>query len=296
MIKLIIFLCLTIVQSRVHMSKIDMDILIKHKINATELSNQELQWIANEEWNAITQLCPDLDSGASISVSFDDSLIGTSTLAWAAMTTINLNKSWVSSLATQKFSSYDFIIGVNPQPPNGWYTKKACDDITYQYDLRTVLRHELLHGLGLGSSLRYSSFSGWRVGYADSYGICHPRLFDTKIKDRNGNNIISGCNVLTNPQGISLYLGGVQLYNPYSYAQGSSFSHHNYINDLMYFSLPWGTCLELQENEIKMLHAVNVDCPNFENYEEIDFENSSSKTLGSYSLLMVLILTLHRLL
>ena len=267
--KLVILLCMTIVQSRVHMSKIAKEVLIKHPMNISKLSNQELQWTANEEWNKIVGLCPLLDSGASLSVSFDNSLIGTDTLAWAAMTTVQVDNAWVSSLATQKFSSYDFIIGVNPEPPNGWYTNSNCEGISYQYDLRTVLRHELIHGLGVGSSLRYSSFSGWRVGYYDSYGLCHPRLYDTKIKDKNGNNIVQGCNVLKNPQGTSLYVGGVQLYNPYSFQQGSSFSHHNYINELMYFSLPWGTCLNLQAQEIKMLHEVNVNCVNFENYEDI---------------------------
>ena len=260
------------------MSKIDKEMLINHPMNISKLSNEQLQWTVNEEWSKLVGTCPGLDSGASLSVSFDDSLIGTDTLAWAAMTTVQIDNTWVSSLATQKFSSYDFIIGVNPEPPNGWYTDESCDSISYQYDLRTVLRHELIHGLGVGSSLR-SSFSGWRVGYTDSYGLCHPRLYDTKIKDQNGNNVVQGCNVVKNPQGTSLYVGGVQLYNPYSFRQGSSFSHHNSINELMYFSLPWGVCLNLQAKEIKMLHAVNVNCINFQDYDDIVDSSSTLTTM-----------------
>ena len=44
-------------------------------------------------------------------------------------------------------------VRINPLVPNGWYVDDGKCNILFQYDLKTVLRHELLHGLGLSSSV-----------------------------------------------------------------------------------------------------------------------------------------------
>ena len=172
-------------------------------------------------------------------------------------------------------AAFDMHIAFNPYPPNGWYVSKNCSNISYRYDLRTVLRHELLHGLIFAGSLReVSDTLGliWTVGYTFG-GKCYPRLYDTKIKYSDGTSIFQtlpdqilpdyeNCilRVDRSVVGADLYIGDVELYHPYSFRSGSSISHHNYPGNLMYASTTPRVCIEPGAYEGKILAELGISC------------------------------------
>lgn len=261
---MLFYLCLLLyissVQSRVDMLQVDFEYLNNHPIPQTlrhNVSAELLQDIIQDEWLKIVEVCPALDPTANIKAEFDDDLIGTNTLAWASQTLLLKDLSyWVPSISTADFFGHDFLIGVNPQPPNGWYTYENCANILYRYDLRTVLRHEMLHGVGIGSSIKKDG--SWSMGHFWN-GICLPRYYDTQIEDMFGNNIVSGCTV-QDITGKSVYINGVKLYNPYTYQQGSSLSHHTIQGKLMYYQISPMDCINLDTEEFKLLSGLGLDC------------------------------------
>lgn len=123
----------------------DRETLRKHPMHAVSFNESVLNQITLEEWSKISDMCPDLRLDANIDIGFDYSLVDTDILAWN-----------YHSLILQRgvlMPTQDMTIGVNPEVQNGWHLSENCSDITYQYDLRTVLRHELIHGIGMGSSI-----------------------------------------------------------------------------------------------------------------------------------------------
>ena len=156
MFKLSIFFCCFVMAfGRVEMIQSDVQILKEHPMDPINVTSDELTFIISEEWMKMVASCfPNLDPMASISASFDYSLMGTNTLAWASSTMLLLNDVWQPALTNKYYTGNDFLIGVNPLPPNGWHVGPMADDcsgISYRYDLRTVLRHEMMHGIGVGS-------------------------------------------------------------------------------------------------------------------------------------------------
>ena len=259
MLRILIFLFVMHVgYARVDMTQHDMEILKKHPMIVQNVTAEELQWIITEEWMSLVKYCDDLDPGARISANFDQSLIGTNTLAWASSTLILQNGIWIPSISKKNYPGYDFLIGVNPEPINGWHISTDCSDIGYRYDLRTVMRHEMIHGVGIGSSMTYNN-GGISVGHTFN-GQCYPRIYDSMIEDADGNKVVDGCTV-GNIEGKKLYLNNVQLFNPVTFSTGSSISHHIYPNELMFWLLPAGKCADISTNELKMLSAVGVHCP-----------------------------------
>jgi len=249
-------------ESVVNSNAVEWGYLSSHPVSyQEEVTNSDLERIISEEWSSLRHTCTSLPPDPSISISFDSSLIGGYTLAWASQTLVlNTDLTWWPSLVKNIFNGYDMVIGVNPSPPNGWHTDVDCLNIGYRYDLRTILRHELLHGISISSSV-YSDGSSWSVGHYFS-GVCFPRFFDTKIKDSSGDSVVSGCTVLKDLTNEKLYLGDVELYNPASFQPGSSISHHNYPGNLMYYSISAMTCQHLGNYEIMMLGELSIPCSN----------------------------------
>lgn len=262
---MLIIICLILfiapVKSKVEMVQVDFEYLKEHSISAEmkqNVTDDILQHVVKDEWLKLVELCPGLDPNANIKASFDNTLIGSNTLAWASQSLLLKDLSyWVPSIATIDFFGHDFMIGVNPQPPNGWYTFESCDSISFRYDLRTVLRHEMLHGIGIGSSLRNNN--GWSVGHWWN-SLCFPRYFDTLIVTKDNKHVVSGCTLTQDITGLNVYLDGVKLFNPAYYMQGSSLSHHVYEDHLLYYMLPPMKCLDYSDYEFKMLSALGLGC------------------------------------
>lgn len=247
---------LPIISATVHMETSDWQFLESHPVkNKIHIDANLLSSIVAEEWAALCDLCIGLDRNAKINAYFDNSLEGKTTLAWASHTMYLNGLIWLPALTNPFYTGYDFTIGVNPSPPNGWFNGE-CSEISFRYDLRSVIRHELLHGVGLSSSISFDN--SWSVGSFTS-GLCFPRLYDTLIRDPSGNLIVSGCNV-QDISGKRLYLGDVELYNPYVYDEGSSISHHNYPGKLFYYRSTPMKCMYVSSTEVSMLGLLGVGC------------------------------------
>lgn len=278
---MLFYLCLLLyiqsVYCRVEMVKVNFEMLSHHPIPLDmrhNVSDDMLSFIVKDEWLKLVSLCPELDPDANIKAEFDNTLIGTSTLAWASQTLLLSGVSyWVPSIATLDFFGHDFLIGVNPQPPNGWYTYEQCDSISYRYDLRTVIRHEMLHGIGVGSSLSRASGS-WTLGH-DWNGICFPRFFDTILTDKEGNKVVTGCTITQDVTGKNIYVNDVKIFNPSNFIQGSSMSHHVHEGNLMYYMLPPMECLELGTYEFKLLSGLGLNCPGTVSHASLMFADVS---------------------
>jgi len=136
-------------------------------------------------------------------------------------------------------SSYDMNITYNSN--FSWYY--GTDGITPpgQYDLMSVVLHEIAHGLNFSGFMSYASGAGsW--GYATDY----PGIYDTFMKDGTGNLLID-TGIYGNP---SVALGSaltsnniwfhganamaanggqrVKMYAPSTWSSGSSYSHLDY--------------------------------------------------------------------
>jgi len=255
---LVLFLCAgASVRARVDMVQSDVEELRKHPMISHNMSEIQLQWIVIEEWSNLVGKCPELDPAANIHAVFDTSLVGTDVLAWASHTILLEDGVWIPSIATYDYMGHDFIIGVNPEPVNGWHSGTNCDDIGWRYDLRTVLRHEILHGIGIGSSITENG-----VGHTSS-GVCYPRHYDTLIEDSDGNTVVDGC-TLSDIKGKNVYINGVKLFNPAQFQRGSSLSHHVYAGHLMFYMLPPRKCLSIGNYEAKILDRMGLRCSGFE--------------------------------
>jgi hypothetical protein len=257
---LYLYLFIVPIESRVDMTVSDVEELKKHPMKSYNVSEIQLQWIVIEEWAKMVASCPELDPGANIHAVFDNTLENTNVLAWASQTILLVDGIWIPSIATFDYMGYDFMIGVNPNPTNGWHISDDCSDIGWRYDLRSVLRHEILHGIGIGSSISKSG-STWSMGHVHN-GQCYPRHYDTMIVDANGNNVVDGC-TLSDIQGKNIYIDGVKLFNPSIFNPGSSISHHVYPNELMFWMLPPMKCLDIGVHEAKILNRLGLRCSNF---------------------------------
>lgn len=274
-----LFLLLGVAQAAMRMEQSDWVFLQSHPIkNVQHLDQNRLNELVHSEWLNMVSHCPSLDKHASINAYFDDSLIGTSTLAWASQTMyLKYDGIFYPALSNMFYSGYDFTIGVNPEPPNGWFDGD-CKDISYRYDLRSVIRHEILHGIGLGSSISYDN--DWDVGHIQN-GLCFPRLYDTLITDIDGNKVVDRCDIV-DITSKRLFLGDVELYHPDEFNQGSSLAHHNYPGKLFYYRTTPMQCMYMSKYEISMLSSLGLHC--FE-----DGRSQGTKILSS-NLVFLLIL------
>ena len=142
---MLFLLLLASVSAVKEMSYYNRETLRMHPMRAVTFDESLLKQIALEEWSDIAKMCPKLKLDADIDIGFDASLVDTDILAWNYHT---LMLQGGILMPTQ-----DMTIGVNPGVQNGWHLSDSCTDIGYRYDLRTVLRHELIHGIGMGSSI-----------------------------------------------------------------------------------------------------------------------------------------------
>lgn len=143
-----------------------------------------------------------------------------------------------------------------------WYY--GTDGITPagQYDLMSVVLHEIAHGLNFSGSMAYSGGTGsW------GYGVGYPNIYDTFIRDglANPGNLLTNTGVYGNPStalgsaltSTSLWFHGtnamaansgarVKMYAPATWAGGSSYSHLDYAtfsggtNRLMVYAISSG--------------------------------------------------------
>ena len=222
-----------------------------HPMPASSVSAlPDVHTIALDLWNELNHQCHfneiDLD------VEYDDTIGDREILAYASRTLFLEGDRFVSGALSKEGYLGSVRIRVNPNVPNGWYVDDGTCDSGYRYDLKTVLRHELLHGVGVSSSITPEG-AGYYLG-----SHCYPTMFDTLVENEQHEKVVDGC-MHTHTSGHSYYVGDVKLYNPPSFNLGSSMSHAD-AQGLMWYSVPPMTCIGYDENVWKFLRALNASC------------------------------------
>lgn len=157
-------------------------------------------------------------------------------------------------------SAYDMHITYNSN--FSWYYGTDGNTPSNQYDLMSVVLHEIAHGLNFAGSMGYSAGTG-SYGYSTIY----PDIYDVFVKDGGGNSLID-TGIYVNPSlalGTALVSndlwfhgstamaanGGqrVKLYAPVTWQAGSSYSHVDYTtfaggrNQLMRYAISAGVSI-----------------------------------------------------
>ena len=239
--------------------------------------------IAQALWNEMRDAC-DFNE-VTIDADYDYSIFSIepykNVLAFASRTMWLINNTWVSTaLAGDNRLKGSIHIRVNPYVPNGWYEDDGSCNIGNRFDLKSVLRHELLHGVGLSSSI-YPPTVGYYIN-----DKCYPFKMDTKITDSEGNFIIDGCNITTSTT-IRMYVNNVELYNPSQFQEGSSFSHST--KGLMFYAIPSRQCLHVDDTALRMLNGIGAQCKTFSLH-------TSSGQIQEVSMILLLVIFIFQLL
>ena len=233
------------------MQALGWDEAVQHPETPTHVTVSDVREMAAEVWYELASEC-DMRKDVDIFVDMDVDTPGV--LAYTKRTLILNNGTWKPSVMFD-YSGLDIEVHVNPDVPNGWYVGDGCKT-GWRYDLRTVLRHELLHGAGLSSSIREVD-GAYRVGYSPIASTeCYPNFYDTLLES-NGVPVVEGCSY--HPSGREIYMAGRRIYAPLEYRGGSSFSHHSE-DGLFRWQLRPTTCRTLGPAEYDMLDELGYDC------------------------------------
>ena len=233
--------------------------LESHPISGNAVQDlPDVKKIAEHEWARIQDLCHLND--VTLHVDFDESVFQDlpRVLATASRTMYLINDEWQPGALNDLNMTGSIVIKVNPNVPNGWYVyndtnpDQSCDT-GYRFDLTTVIRHELLHGIGISSSIHKNSIG---YNYADN---CYITSFDHHIKTTENENYLNGCS-LSVTRTADAYVSGIKLYNPATFKIGSSFSHVD-SSGLMYFKIPPMKCYDYDSNVFTLLNDLGAHCP-----------------------------------
>jgi len=133
----------------------------------------------------------------------------------------------------------DMELRVNSSSSVNWYLGIDGKTPTTQYDLVTVVIHEILHGLGFFDSMSTDD----KLGYYGSGSLQIPMIYDTFVESLSGNKLtdtlkflnpsaalrteLTGGQLWFNGPLLSNYTSGsrVKLYTPSIFDPGSSISH-----------------------------------------------------------------------
>ena len=245
------------------MAKSEWAALKSHPSKSLPLPN--LQRVTASVWSELNALC-DLNQ-VIINVQYDSNLFSQvgylNTLAVASRTMYLIDDVWTPTAILPRQHNHlsgTIDIRVNPYVPNGWFVDDGLCHIGYNFDLKSVLRHELLHGVGLSSSFSFNS-THESVGYKTSSGNCYPFHMDTKMRTAAGAEVISGCQVLPGKSiKNELYMNNLRIYNPSTHQPGSSFHHIDIPGSLMYYGIPSRQCLYFDRTTVELMNGLGVDC------------------------------------
>lgn len=244
------------------------------------LSESELQQRFEDVWDGLLHLCPTLpeDGKQYVDVGFDDALLSETNpplsrvLGWASRTELLSSGVWSGALATDEGVRLATNMGLSNlgtlrvarQPPGGWFRggESVCN---YRFRLEDVLLHELLHLLGVSSSVRKLEDGSLAVG-SEYMGTCFPGAFDRKIVDENGNMVVGKKCEFSGSLNQPLFVNGARLYaetDSGDFVQGTSLSHLMSANAVLAPSVsacdPSGT-RPLTSEDAMALMALNVRC------------------------------------
>ncbi|MDD1720899.1 MAG: SBBP repeat-containing protein, partial [Euryarchaeota archaeon] len=168
-------------------------------------------------------------------------------------------KSLANALTGTDLGPANFDMHITYNLNFSWYYGTDGNTPAGQYDLMSVVLHEIAHGLNFSGSMSYSAGSGsW------GYGTGYPNIYDTLMRDGSGNQLIN-TGVYPNPSGAlgstltsnNIWFHGsnamtanggarVKIYAPSTWSGGSSYSHLDYttfndtLNELMVYAFSSG--------------------------------------------------------
>jgi len=140
-----------------------------------------------------------------------------------------------------------------------WYYGTDGNTPSNQYDLMTVVLHEICHGLNFSGTMRYSSGSGNWGG-----GTGYPNIYDYFMRDGSGTQLIDTSSYTNGSAALGSALTSndiwfhgsqamvangnqrVKMYAPSTWSSGSSYSHldfdtfNNTANQLMVYAVSKG--------------------------------------------------------
>lgn len=234
--------------SRVQIAPDHMHLLKNNYVHSAPVNISTVSNIIENEWNRLRIKCPSIKKNVNIQIGLNDTF--DTTLAHVSFADV-IENGVMEPSTLYDYDTIDMQIILNSNPMNGWHIGD-CKNIGVQYNLETVIRHELLHSIGLASTFNGTAFGRWHENK------CYLRRYDKEISDVFGNKLVDKCEM--NLHDKELYINGIRLYNPSVFFPGSSLSHHVYIDHLMHWQLSPSKCLDMKEEEVKMLSAVGVNC------------------------------------
>lgn len=146
-----------------------------------------------------------IQSDVPINVALVFQELGPNTLGSAGTTLIYRDfvgaerETWYGNALADKLSGsdlspgqFDIIARFNTLFPN-WYFGTDANTPVGDFDFRTVVLHELCHGLGYFGSMgvdNETNIGNWGFGIPDENGVFYPSIYDRLMLDRNGKQLI----------------------------------------------------------------------------------------------------------
>ena len=199
------------------------------------MTEDELLDAANDVFTRLREDCPAVPN-ASYTVHFEPHITSLAyATAWYYDTT--------PVIQDPTYVGHDFEIALDPDVT--WHNGPCRTLPRGAYDLQTTLLHEMIHGVGILSSIR-----------ADKSAM--PTSYDLQLRDVDEQPVVDASFHAT--FGQSLHVNNVDVYNPSTYQSGSSFSHYMH-SGVMDYAQHTSECTRHIDNDVKrMLQAVGYDC------------------------------------
>ena len=206
------------------------------------LGEEELREVFDSVWSDIQKTCPSLPKmkiSEHVEIGFDDALLLPGgkydrVLGWASRLELLFDDKWQGVLATDTTLRWAVGMGyerfgtlkVAREPPGGWFreTGKPCVN---RFRLQDTITHELLHLLGVSSSVKQGSDGSLSVG-SPFHGECYPGAFDLAITDEHGQQVVSARCAFNGSLDEPLFVEGVELFlsdEEGGFSNGASMSH-----------------------------------------------------------------------
>ena len=255
----------------------------------------DLERVVQDVWSEFTTSC-NINS-VVLNVHYDYDLFSQlnylNTLAVADRTMWLINGVWTPAALLPENLRYlggSIDVKLNPYVPNGYYLDDGTCQIGNHFDLKTILRHEFLHGIGVSSSFKILNGTE-DVGFPTTSGGCYPFTMDTMMRTASGEEVISGCSVQSS---ISikddLFVNGVQIYNPNTYDPGSSYHHAAASNTLIYYGIPARACMYVDQTEKALLEGIGAGCTG--NFVVVDTPSGASRDSPNFYVFILLAVVL----
>jgi len=205
-----------------------------------QLSRTELIAVFDGVWRDMRDLCPSLPQRHSVDADFDDRLLDPTNddykyvIGYAERKEFLSGGVWQGALGSQ--SAYDYVasrgynvmgkVRLARSPPGGWF--RGAGSCSVKFRLEDVLRHEIMHLIGVSTTIRESDEDEDTLLVGRPYlGVCFPGAFDRLVENSAGQRVVDGrCRFSGNLGNEPFFVRAVQLFQyKEDWVQGTSMSH-----------------------------------------------------------------------